>query len=84
MTTPVACAGCPNYKNFYLVFRRTVLSNFKDDPLSFYDYGECIIRCFEIALELERDGTVLACGIRLASHLGNFIRALAEKLSNNP
>ena len=85
MTTPVACAGCFNYKNFYLVFRRTVLSNFKDDPLSFYDYGGCIIRCFEIALELERDSsTVLACGIRPTSHLGTFIRALAEKLSSNP
>lgn len=82
-TVPTTCSGCPNYKRFYSIFRDRILTSFGGDCRVFYDYGKCIVRCFEIAVELEMAEITLGCGIRQGSHLGTFIRTLAEKLSSH-
>jgi hypothetical protein len=79
----VTCNGCRNYKNFYPSFRSRLLTSFKDDHRPFYDYGRCVVRCFEIAVETEADGVEIGCGLSRDSHVGRFIRTLAETLSSN-
>lgn len=81
-SAPTACAGCPNHKRFYVVFRERLRVAFCGDRSVFYDYGGCIVRCFEIAVEVEKNEATLGCGIGEDSHLGRFIRVLAEKLSS--
>lgn len=83
VTTPSACAGCPNYKKFYATFRDHLLVDFGSDCRVYYDYGKCIVRCFEIAVKVEKDQATLGCGIGSDSHLGSFIRVLAEKLGSH-
>jgi hypothetical protein len=79
---PTTCAGCFGYKKFYSAFREMLLVNFNGDCRVFYDYGRCVVRCFEIAVETT--STVpLGCGMQQDSHLGRFILALAEKLSSH-
>lgn len=80
---PPTCSGCYNYKKFYSAFRDELQASFCGDFRVFYDYGMCIVRCFEIAVEMEKDGIMLGCGMGQDSHLGRFIRALAETLSSN-
>jgi len=80
---PPTCSGCYNYKKFYPVFRDRLRVSFGGDYLIFYDFGKCVIRCFEIAVEMEKDGIMLGCGMGQDSHLGRFIRTLAETLSSN-
>lgn len=81
-TTPAACSGCPSYKNFYVEFRRNLSQSFNSDHRPFYDHGKCIVRCFEIAMELKESGQTLGCGTSRDSHLGSFIQTLAEELSS--
>jgi len=83
LNAPVTCAGCPNYKKFYPAFRDRLLEDFGVHYRTFYDYGGCTIRCFEIAMEMEGTVVELGCDVRRDSHLGMFIRALAEKLSSH-
>lgn len=81
-TARSTCSGCPNHKSFYRVFLIRILENFRIDCRTFYDYGRCVIRCFEIAVETERAGVTLGCGMGVGSHLGGFIHTLAERLSS--
>lgn len=81
-TTPPACVGCHNYKRFYTAFRYGLLEDFDADYNTFYDYGRCVVRCFEIAMEVESVEGVTACGVGPESHLGKFIHTLATKLSS--
>jgi len=81
LSTPATCAGCPNYKNFFTVYRARLLEDFSTDYSTFYDYGKCIIRCFEIARETE-DTVSYGCRVGQESHLGMFIKNLAELLSS--
>ncbi|KAF9785069.1 hypothetical protein BJ322DRAFT_1123953 [Thelephora terrestris] len=80
--TPSTCSGCHSYKSFYIEYRGKLLESFKIDHHTFYDHSKCIIRCFEIVMELKDDGAFLGCGISPGSHLGSFISTLAEKLSS--
>jgi len=80
---PTPCTGCPNYKKFYSAFRDRLLDNFGGDCRVFYDYGRCIVRCFEIAVETTDAPVLLGCGMGRDSHLGKFIRTLAEKMSSH-
>jgi len=79
---PGTCSGCHNYKKFYSAFRDRLVGDFGGDCRLYYDYGRCIVRCFEIAVEMEKNGVTVGCGIGRDSHLGRFIRALAKKLSD--
>jgi len=83
LITPTACAGCPSHKRFYSAFRGRLLGDFGVDYHTFCDYGRCIVRCFEIAVETELNEVELGCGMGRNSHLGQFVRALAEKLSSH-
>ena len=83
LCAPVTCSGCHSYKKFYSAFRDRLMTSFSDDCRVFYDYGQCIVRCFEIAVEMEKAGITLGCGMGRDSHLGKFICALAEKLSSH-
>ena len=81
--TRTTCTGCPNSKVFHAEYRRMLSQSFRSDHRPFYDYGKCIIRCFEIAIELNVSGLFLGCGTTQDSHLGSFIRTLAGELSSN-
>ena len=76
----VVCSGCSNYKKFYSAFRQRLLDDFSINYKTFYDYGQCIIRCFEIAWETEQAVGAAGCAGR-DSHLGRFIHSLATRLS---
>ena len=83
LNAPTACIGCPNHKRFYSAFRSRLLDDFDVNYRTFYDYGSCIVRCFEIAVEVRGTDVALGCGMGRNSHLGRFVRALAEKLSSH-
>jgi len=80
-TVPLACIGCPGYKRFYATFRQRLSEDFSADYNTYYEHGKCIIRCFEIAMETEREVGASGCGVGRDSHLGSFISSLATKLS---
>jgi len=84
LAAPTICVGCPNHKKFYPALRERILEGFNADYRTFYDYGRCIVRCFEIAMETERTAVILGCGMEQNSHLGKFIQSLAERLSSPP
>ena len=83
LSLPTPCTGCPGNKKFHSAFRGRLLDNFGGDCRVFYDYGRCVVRCFEIAVETAEVATTLGCGMGRDSHLGDFIRALAEKTSSH-
>lgn len=80
-----ACTAsqCHGNRKFYTAFRKKLLAEFDTDYSAFYDYGECISRCYEIAWETERSEIALGCGMGRGSHLGSFIRTLAAELSDH-
>jgi len=78
---PVVCSGCHNYKRFYAEFRQRLSEDFSVDYKTFYDRGQCVLRCFEIAMEIEEEMGPTGCGGGRDSHLGTFIYFLADRLS---
>jgi len=82
-TLPLLCSGCFNYKKFYAAFRQKLSEDFSVDYNTFYDRGKCIVRCFEIATETEKEVGASGCGGGRDSHLGTFIYLLANKLSQH-
>ena len=86
LTLPAPCADfqCWGNRKFYTAFRKSLAAEFDAGCSSFYDYGECISRCYQIASETEKSEVALGCGMGRGSHLGTFIRNLATELSNNP
>jgi len=78
---PVVCSGCHNYKKFYAAFRQRLSEDFNVDYNTFYDRGKCVLRCFEIAMEIEEEVGATGCGAGRDSHLGTFIYFLADRLS---
>jgi len=81
LNNPTTCSGCRNYKNFFYIFRVRLVENFNIDFGTFYNYGTCIIRCFEVARQAERE-VDFGCDMGQDSHLGTFIKNLAAKLSS--
>jgi len=78
---PVVCNGCHNHKKFYAAFRQRLSEDFSVDHNTFYDRGTCVLRCFEIAMEIEEEVGATGCGAGRYSHLGMFIHCLADRLS---
>ena len=79
---PVVCNGCHNYKKFYAALRKRISEDFRVDYNTIYDRGKCVLRCFEIAMELVQEVGTTGCGVGRHSHLGTFIDCLADKLSS--